>query len=43
MRDEVMQIFVDAMESDKLTDKEKLEIIDDLYEVMDIFNSAYGG
>lgn len=43
MKDKVMQTFVEAMESDELTDKEKLEIIDDLYEVMDIFNSAYGG
>jgi hypothetical protein len=43
MKDKVMQTFVEAMESDQLTDKEKLEIIDYLYEVMDIFNSAYGG
>ena len=42
-KDEVLQTFVKAMESDELTDSEKLKIIDDLYEVMDIFNSALGG
>lgn len=43
MGNEVMQTFVEAMESNQLTDSEKLKIIDDLYEVMDIFNSALGG
>lgn len=37
-----MSAFVEAMESD-ISDSEKLEIINDLYEVMDIFNGAYGG
>ena len=43
MKDEAIQAFVKAMESDELTDCEKLKIINDLYEVMDIFNGALGG
>lgn len=41
MKDKVLGLFVEAMESN-LTDDEKLDIINGLYEVMDIFNSALG-
>ena len=41
MKDEVIGTFVKAMESD-ISDSEKLDIIEGLYEIMDIFNGVYG-
>jgi hypothetical protein len=39
---EIIRLFAEAMESN-LTDNEKMEILDDLYEIMDIWNDALGG
>lgn len=40
--DELIRLFAEAMESN-LSDSEKMNIIDDLYEIMDIWNYALGG
>ena len=38
--DELIRLFAAAMEAD-LTDAAKVKIINDLYEIMDIFSSVY--